>query len=524
MGITRSTALALLGTGALLALSSQDAGAAGAKPQFFAGPAVKQATTALRLAAYSYDVYQIQRGLNELGYDAGPSDGLMGARTGNAIRAYQRDNGLLVTGSPSPSLVAHIQDTQRQRAAAQQQQQQQQAAPQPTPQPAPQPEVTSAERQVVLDIQAGLRRLGYSVPVVSGDMDDSTREAIRAYQRDNNLLVDGRASPEIAAHIQQKSSQTASLTSRETVMDVQKALAARGYNPGPADGAMGTATRNAIRTYQVDAGMTVDGRISQDLLERLGIATAATTTAAPTTAEPTTAEPSAEPGTATTVEIEPETATPEAPAYRFALQDAFADGNYTSGPRWTVQAGKFDVTPAGALTSTVTVQAPSTEKAGEQLVKGLLGQALGVNLQAPQDVAAISSGAQVGNQFRIRMTLSGSGQPGVFSVGPFAGNNVGLGYRLESNASQPRTLRLIAATQNGASVIASANPITALQDGNMHEILWERDAEGLMKVAIDGALVLETRDNSQQGGFDGISLINNGGTWSVGEIAVETVP
>ncbi|MGE0384233.1 MAG: peptidoglycan-binding protein [Gammaproteobacteria bacterium] len=43
----------------------------------------------------------IQQRLNSLGYDAGPVDGRAGTRTRNAIRAYQRDRGLLADGEPT---------------------------------------------------------------------------------------------------------------------------------------------------------------------------------------------------------------------------------------------------------------------------------------------------------------------------------------------------------------------------------------------------------------------------------------
>jgi len=39
-----------------------------------------------------------QERLNELGYDAGTADGVMGNRTANALRTFQRDNNLPVTG------------------------------------------------------------------------------------------------------------------------------------------------------------------------------------------------------------------------------------------------------------------------------------------------------------------------------------------------------------------------------------------------------------------------------------------
>ncbi len=50
-------------------------------------------------------VRNIQLILNKNGYDAGPADGVMGAKTKNAISAFQKANGLPVTGDVSPALV-----------------------------------------------------------------------------------------------------------------------------------------------------------------------------------------------------------------------------------------------------------------------------------------------------------------------------------------------------------------------------------------------------------------------------------
>ncbi len=55
-------------------------------------------------------VSQIQAGLNELDYDPGVIDGVMGPQTDAAIRAYQRDNALLVDGRPTYELAKHIDD------------------------------------------------------------------------------------------------------------------------------------------------------------------------------------------------------------------------------------------------------------------------------------------------------------------------------------------------------------------------------------------------------------------------------
>ena len=44
------------------------------------------------------ELKSIQSMLNNLGYDAGPADGIMGSKTREAIKLYQQDHDLPVTG------------------------------------------------------------------------------------------------------------------------------------------------------------------------------------------------------------------------------------------------------------------------------------------------------------------------------------------------------------------------------------------------------------------------------------------
>lgn len=68
-------------------------------------PAWKQGSTAQPApVSEPVPVTEIQQRLAQLGYDAGPADGIAGPRTESAIRAYQRDNGLLVDGRASREL------------------------------------------------------------------------------------------------------------------------------------------------------------------------------------------------------------------------------------------------------------------------------------------------------------------------------------------------------------------------------------------------------------------------------------
>ena len=53
-------------------------------------------------------VRAVQHNLNELGYNAGPADGLMGRNTQAAVVAFQQDRGLASTGVADQALLAHL--------------------------------------------------------------------------------------------------------------------------------------------------------------------------------------------------------------------------------------------------------------------------------------------------------------------------------------------------------------------------------------------------------------------------------
>jgi TPR repeat protein len=69
--------------------------------------------------------------------------------------------------------------------------------------------------------------------------------------------------------------------SHAQVAEAQAALAALAYDPGPADGVLGSRTRAAIRAYQAAVGLPVDGEVSDALLASLRTALAHAGTAVP---------------------------------------------------------------------------------------------------------------------------------------------------------------------------------------------------------------------------------------------------
>lgn len=64
------------------------------------------------------------------------------------------------------------------------------------------PAVAAPGGSTVAGIQQQLNRLGYDAGAADGLVGSRTSAAIRRYQRDHGLLIDGRATPELLDHMQ----------------------------------------------------------------------------------------------------------------------------------------------------------------------------------------------------------------------------------------------------------------------------------------------------------------------------------
>lgn len=421
--------------------------------------------------AYDARVERAQRRLNELGYDAGPSDGLMGSRTRAAIRAYQRDQRLTVSGEIDRQTMRSLRND---------------GVESDRPQPDTAAPTTTASNKLVVDTQVELRRRGYPVPVVNGTLDSETRDAIMAFQKNENLLVTGEASDLLLERIKAipVPSGTAG-TPRDLVRDIQAELNTRGYTAGDADGVMDRAVRDAIRTYQADAGLTVDGEADAEVLASLR---------------------------------RPEPAAVEAEAV-VLLDDDFNDGDYTRPVAWQVLQGSYRVDD-GALRSSVVRSTSdgktSPEDLARELLKGVLGQAVGVSTARGDEAAVISTRVALPNEFRIVAELSMSASENArLNLGPYQ-SNANTGYRLVLTKDGPQILAVLQGEE--VRLVAQGKGESGLADGRMHKVEWLRDPTGWMTVEIDGRRVLETRDAGFSKPFDGIVVANGEGTWSIDRI------
>jgi len=122
---------------------------------------------------------------------------------------------------------------------------------------------TIEEVQVILDIY------GYDPGTIDGVLGHRTREAIRRFQEDNGLeptrFVDQNTWQKLRIFV----NNGFIVDGKLSVTQLQTALKAAGYNPGPIDGRIGAKTKEAINYFQKDHRLNVDGKVGFKTLTAL---------------------------------------------------------------------------------------------------------------------------------------------------------------------------------------------------------------------------------------------------------------
>lgn len=506
--------------------------------------APRGAYSGIVLAQASMTLQDIQRELNQLGYDAGPADGLMGARTRWAIQAYQRERGLLEDGQPTAALLSHIRDSARGAASA------------PT-------ESESVSQRLVSDTQEALKALGYRVGRVSGHLTDDTRSAIRSYESAHRLLVSGEPSAGLLRHMQARLPSAAGKadTDSGTVAQIQAELRLRGYPIPRVSGRMDAQTEAAIRDYQLGQGVQVTGEPSARLRDELRAASAQPEAAVVFSREQRAAAQRAlnergyDAGPADGVlgprsadairqfqthrnlgasgELTPRTMElldiasdasasyrADARQYRLVVRDDFSDGDYTRNPMWTINEGTFTVRNGG-LNSVMEPPEEGPADAGRRILGDILGKQFDFGAGGQESlVAAAYLPLQIPSSFRITLVVSGSSE--AFShveLGPYRGNNLNSGVRLIYRPDQPQQLQLASVGPDGDAEFDSAT--LRASDGAPQRLVWQRESNGRMIVMHNGNTLIDVADRGPVADFDGFSMINSGGEWTLRELIVE---
>ncbi len=203
------------------------------------------------------------------------------------------------------------------------------------------------------------------------------------------------------------------------------------------------------------------------------------------------------------------------------LYDNFADGNYTANPVWKVSAGTWKVDTKGStigLSSTIG-QATSNKVTGNDVLKAILGQQ---QQQEPQSTyASIYSAVPMSNVFKMSMKFVSGNVNGPLNIGPYQGANASSAYRLVYQPGNEVGFVLQRVVGNQVTQVGAYNDPVNLEDGKVHELKWQREPTGKMRVYLDNQQLIIATDTKIVGNLDGWLNINQGGSYWIREIKVE---
>jgi peptidoglycan hydrolase-like protein with peptidoglycan-binding domain len=131
----------------------------------------------------------------------------------------------------------------------------------------------------VRSAQTQLENDGYYGGPVDGIDGPLTHQAIRRFQRDNNLEATGRLNRatqdqlgvQYSSEVNPPEANTVIAPSSATVTAAQRSLQRSGFYKGNLDGLMGPETEAAVREYQKNSNLEVTGQLDPSTLNNLGV-------------------------------------------------------------------------------------------------------------------------------------------------------------------------------------------------------------------------------------------------------------
>ena len=199
------------------------------------------------------DIQQIQGRLYELGYLASADQvtGYFGDSTEQAVLKLQQMNGLKEDGKVGRQVMNLLYSDEIK----------------------PNMLEYGEKSEVVLACQERLQALGYLTTDPDGTYGDDTTVAVRRFQSRNNLVVDGYLGPSTREVLNSGNAVPNGLSlgdEDENVKRVQQLLAKYGYlSSANATGYYGEITEDAVRSFQRQNGLGVDGMVGVQTMAKL---------------------------------------------------------------------------------------------------------------------------------------------------------------------------------------------------------------------------------------------------------------
>lgn len=237
----------------------------------FSTSSLASAASLLKLGSSGSEVREVQSRLKDLGYFKYPSlTGYYGNITRDAVKDFQASKGIAQDGIVGNNTRKHLFETSTSNSSIQ---------------------VSNAllkrgsRGSAVSQLQQLLKDKGYLKGLVDGIFGNQTYLAVTSFQQTSGLTVDG-----IVGSKTWEALGSASFTSRgsskqdnkistslikkgsrgSAVTQLQQQLKNKGYLKGAVDGIFGDQTYSAVRSFQKDAGLAVDGIVGSKTWQALG--------------------------------------------------------------------------------------------------------------------------------------------------------------------------------------------------------------------------------------------------------------
>lgn len=209
------------------------------------------------------EVLQIQEKLKEAGALPGDADGVYGEDTYRAVRKYQKDRGIPISGAIDEMTYSALngengKDEEDSRRSY-----------------GPYLYARGDHGDEVSSIQRKLQLMGYLEDIADGVYGGNTEAAVRDFQNDHGLSLSGavdrktldRLNTEYSSHTGRF--QLARGDTGQKVIRLQNKLLLHGYDPGTVDGIYGAGTEEAVRRLQEQESMESTGVADSNVWERL---------------------------------------------------------------------------------------------------------------------------------------------------------------------------------------------------------------------------------------------------------------
>ncbi|WP_120498060.1 peptidoglycan-binding protein [Kiloniella sp. EL199] len=327
---------------------------------------------------------------------------------------------------------------------------------------------------------------------------------------------------------------------RDEKRELQRRLRGAGYDPGPIDGLPGERTLRAIRSYQSDFGLAVDGLVSREILEDLrtrNFADSELETVVDSRSEilmrqlrelDNDGQKSALSGTQYKQRISALLADYDRPWSTRVLYDSFRDGDFTLNPRWFVESGDFDVVNREYLYSSVPVAEIKTTEKNKKGAEEIVGIFSNIFLKGSgnsqrekqyKGYAELYSSTDITNSFSARVNLNGLLDNGRLNFGVYQGTSRINGYSLSYITGTKSTIILTRTSSEGKATLGTVNLDQSLSS-EIHNVELRRDNRGKMEVVLDDKILFDAEDTSLKGNFDGFVIGNQGGDFRLYEVEV----